>query len=111
MKSLLAIVVALSFIFTPLPATAKKEGKEAQKGPHPSERAYERASDNARFKREEGWHDKTGKKEKDGEGQKHKNKEGGKNDREDREEEEALSDTEKEERNGQKNENRSKNRQ
>lgn len=50
MKKWIAVLVTACFLLAPAAAMAKG-GKGGGKGPHPSDQAYEKADDNARFKR------------------------------------------------------------
>lgn len=56
MYKILVMVLTLSFLFISVPA---KAGRGGEKGA--DEKAYEHASEKARFKRDKGWFDKTGK--------------------------------------------------
>ena len=53
MRALIVLMVALAFLFAPVSSIAKKG---------PSDKAYEQASDKAKFKRDQGSVDKSGKK-------------------------------------------------
>ena len=60
MKVILAIALIMSILFPAFPAFAKKDGEKGA-----DDQAYEHADEEAKFKREEDWFDKTGKKDKD----------------------------------------------
>lgn len=62
MKVILAIALIMSILFPTFPAFAKRD---AEKGA--DDQAYEHADEEAKFKREEDWFDKTGRKDKDDE--------------------------------------------
>ena len=64
MRLVIIALVALSVVLMPVSVMAKEGGKKEKKGA--SEKAYEHANENAKFKKEEGWFDKIGKKD-DGE--------------------------------------------
>jgi hypothetical protein len=63
MRVVFVIFVALAVLFAPISSIAKKGA---------SDKAFERASDKAKFKREKGWFDKTGKKNNEEVGEKDK---------------------------------------
>ena len=62
MKVILAIALIMSILFPAFPAFAKKDGEKGA-----DDKAYEQADEEAKFKREEDWFDKIGKKDKDDE--------------------------------------------